>query len=225
MRRDHARRHAMAAFAGRGGMILAVLVCVGELSAASAFSPAGATAVLRPVQGVRSPVPLAASRPGVRVPAPRAARATALLGAHMQWGARARRDDFGPAGRGGNAGQVPRNDRKKAWERGDDGTMPGDVDEGLIFDLLADREKAKRRKEFAEADRLRDVLLRNHMIHVDDRRGAAPFRARHSPKLVLRPRRARCAASVTQLRARVHTGGGYGGRKERVLARCLRRRR
>ncbi len=161
----------MVTFAVREGMVLAVLVCVGE---AAAFSPAGATGVqgLRRLGGVLA-LPLAPSRPCPGVAAPR--RGAALLGALMQWDARARRDDFGPASRGGDAGQVPRNDRKKAWERGDDGTINFDVDEGLIFGLLADREKAKRRKEFAEADRLRDVLLRDHMIHVDDRRGAKTF--------------------------------------------------
>lgn len=63
-----------------------------------------------------------------------------------------------------------RNDRRKPWERGDDGTMQIDVDESVILDLLTLRERAKRRKEFDEADRLRDTLLGDYMVHVDDRR-------------------------------------------------------
>lgn len=62
-----------------------------------------------------------------------------------------------------------RNDRRKPWERGDDGTMQIDVDESVILDLLTLRERAKRRKEFDEADRLRDTLLGDYMVHVDDR--------------------------------------------------------
>ena len=113
---------------------------------------------------------LAPALPDARMIAPRAgAAACTLLGVHMQWGGGGHRGDFG-AGRGrGKEGPEPRNDRRKAWERGDDGSIPVNVDEGLIVGLLADREKAKRRKEFEEADRLRDVLLRDHMIHVDDK--------------------------------------------------------
>ena len=75
----------------------------------------------------------------------------------------------GNSGRGGGESQVPRNDRRSPWERGDDGTVAIEVEESVVAELLADREKAKRRKEFDEADRLRDLLLREHMIHVDDR--------------------------------------------------------
>ena len=38
------------------------------------------------------------------------------------------------------------------------------------MDLLATRERAKRSKNFDEADKLRDQLLGDHLIHVDDRR-------------------------------------------------------
>jgi len=35
--------------------------------------------------------------------------------------------------------------------------------------LLTLRERAKRRKEFDEADRLRNTLFEDYMVHVDDR--------------------------------------------------------
>lgn len=164
--------------AGRVGMIMAALLCVGEMAQAFSPAPRGLPPAGKPYSqgggrcgiGSAFTVSLAPSLPDARMFAPRASTAACtLLGVHMQWGGGGHRGDFG-AGRGrGKEGPEPRNDRRKAWERGDDGSIPVNVDEGLIVDLLADREKAKRRKEFDEADRLRDVLLRDYMIHVDDK--------------------------------------------------------
>lgn len=165
--------------AGQAGMMLAALLCVGEMAEAFSPAPRGPLSAGQPCflqgggrcrMGSAFTVLLAPALPDARMIAPRAgAAACTLLGVHMQWGGGGHRGDFG-AGRGRwKEGPEPRNDRRKTWERGDDGSIPVNVDEGLIVGLLADREKAKRRKEFEEADRLRDVLLRDHMIHVDDK--------------------------------------------------------
>jgi len=89
-------------------------------------------------------------------------------------------DSWGGGGRGGGRFAEPRrsdarvtdearNDRRKPWERGDDGTMKIAVDDDVILELLTLREQAKRRKEFDEADRLRNTLFEDYMVHVDDR--------------------------------------------------------
>ena len=77
--------------------------------------------------------------------------------------------NFGPPPRGRGEADEPRNDRLPQWERGDDGTAPQAVEDSVILSILSDREVARRRKDFNEADRLRDQLLGDHMIHVDDR--------------------------------------------------------
>ena len=83
--------------------------------------------------------------------------------------------NFGPPPRGRGEVDEPRNDRLPPWERGDDGTAPQAVEDSVILSILSDREVARRRKDFDEADRLRDQLLGDHMIHVDDRSARRHF--------------------------------------------------
>lgn len=81
---------------------------------------------------------------------------------------------FGPPPPRDGEKDQPRNDRLPSWERGDDGTVPQAVEDKVILDILSDREVARRRKDFDEADRLRDQLLGDYMIHVDDRSPPPP---------------------------------------------------
>eukprot|EP00288_Rhodomonas_lens_P014190 CAMPEP_0177707100 /NCGR_PEP_ID=MMETSP0484_2-20121128/9571_1 /TAXON_ID=354590 /ORGANISM="Rhodomonas lens, Strain RHODO" /LENGTH=269 /DNA_ID=CAMNT_0019218591 /DNA_START=96 /DNA_END=902 /DNA_ORIENTATION=- len=80
----------------------------------------------------------------------------------------------GPArGRGGGRGdsfepRAPRNDRMVPWSRGDDGIK--EMDEEAIEEQLQRRERAKRNRDFEMADAIRDDLLLELGVHVDDHR-------------------------------------------------------
>ena len=47
----------------------------------------------------------------------------------------------------------------------------GDIDQSAIEGLIAERVAARKRKDFAESDRLRDVLLKEHGVIIEDRPG------------------------------------------------------
>jgi hypothetical protein len=86
------------------------------------------------------------------------------------------RDRRGGGGGGGGWGReerdrTPRNDRFKEYSRGDDGTQ---VVEDLprVIEILETRERARRNKDFALADDLRDELLFSLGVNVDDKSSA-----------------------------------------------------
>lgn len=86
-------------------------------------------------------------------------------------GDRDRRGRGGGGGGGGGGGReerAPRNDRFKEYARGDDGEK---VVENVpkIMELLERRERARRNRDFAAADDLRDELLFSLGVHVDDK--------------------------------------------------------
>eukprot|EP00960_Hanusia_phi_P050474 760251-Hanusia_phi.AAC.1 len=64
----------------------------------------------------------------------------------------------------------PRNDRLPAWRRGDSGGR--EVDEEAVLELLARRDRARRNKDFEVADAIRDDLLLEMNVHVDDKERA-----------------------------------------------------
>lgn len=84
------------------------------------------------------------------------------------------RDRRGGSGGGGGGwgreerDRTPRNDRFKEYTRGDDGTQ---VVEDLprVIEILETRERARRNKDFALADDLRDELLFSLGVNVDDK--------------------------------------------------------
>jgi hypothetical protein len=62
----------------------------------------------------------------------------------------------------------PRNDRLRLFTRGDDGVK--EVDESAVVELLEQRERARRNKDFEMADSIRDDLFSKLKVHVDDQR-------------------------------------------------------
>jgi hypothetical protein len=62
----------------------------------------------------------------------------------------------------------PRNDRRQPWTRGDDGVR--EVDEVAVEEMLGRRERAKRNRDYEVADAIRDDLLAELGVHVDDQR-------------------------------------------------------
>ncbi len=67
-----------------------------------------------------------------------------------------------------NEEKVPRNDRLPPYGRGDIG-VAAVPNEDEIMELLGQRELARRRGKYSEADDLRDELLFRLGVHVDDK--------------------------------------------------------
>ena len=95
--------------------------------------------------------------------------------------------------------RTPRNDRFKEYTRGDDGTQ---VVEDLprVIEILETRERARRNKDFALADDLRDELLFSLGVNVDDK-SSTPSIISTINKHADPPKHRRCIAFAYQ---RIH---------------------
>ena len=119
-------------------------------------------------------------------------------------------DDYGygqenrRGGRGGGRGGYRQGGRGGGYKRGgnfqyerDTSRDNSNIDETVIMDLLSQRSDAKRNRDFDTADAIRDDLLQNYSVGVDDRS---------------RTWRTGCSPSGSGLR---FGGGGRGRRRER----------
>lgn len=86
-----------------------------------------------------------------------------MLGLTMMSGARRSEGGWGESDRE----MVPRKDRKPTYSRGDTGDQPVQ-NEAVIYEMLAARERARRNRDFEAADQIRDQMLFEHGVHVDD---------------------------------------------------------